>query len=171
MNPLQDSVSEARLLPLLPQFADLVRTAAASLAEDVSYFRVAQGLRSVADQNADWQKGRHADGSLIARGQPGFGVVTDAKGGYSPHQFGYAVDCYPFIGGCAGPLDWNPTSPRFQAMISAMKELGLSWGGDWQSIHDYPHFQMAGFPVTPTDADRAALASGGLKAVWARYGY
>jgi hypothetical protein len=54
-------------------------------------------------------------------------------------------------------------------MVSALEAQDLTWGGSWKSIPDAPHFQLSNVPVTPTDADRAAFAAGGLAAVWAQY--
>ena len=144
---MNDVVSNERLALVHPALAAKVNAAAT-----VSYFRVAQGVRTYAEQNAL----PHA--------------VTNAKGGYSWHNFGMAVDCFPFINGFTGPLEMNNhASPVFQAMIAALKAQGLAWGGDWQHFKDYPHFQLAGIPVSPTDADRAAYASGGLQTVWKLY--
>jgi peptidoglycan LD-endopeptidase CwlK len=159
-NPLKDPISEERVAQIIPELANLVRGAAWILAGRGQYFRVACGLRSYADEDKLYQQGRF--------GNPG-DIVTNARGGWSPHNFGYAVDCYPFLHGFTGGLNWAPKSAQFQAMVQALKAQGLAWGGDWQSIHDYPHFQLAGFPVTPDHLDREAFAGGGLDAVWARY--
>ena len=80
-----------------------------------------------------------------------------------------AVDCYPFTHGDAGALDWNPQDAEFQEMVQQMKAQGLVWGGDWHSIKDYPHFQLANIPASPGPADRAAFARGGVQAVWKLY--
>ena len=54
-------------------------------------------------------------------------------------------------------------------MVRALKQQGLVWGGDWDSIKDPPHFQLAHIPLTPSLSDRACFARGGCAAVWARY--
>ena len=46
------------------------------------YIRITQGLRTIAEQNALYAQGRTTKGN----------VVTNAKGGYSWHNFGYAID-------------------------------------------------------------------------------
>jgi peptidoglycan L-alanyl-D-glutamate endopeptidase CwlK len=158
--PLKDPISEERLGPLHPAVGWKVRAAAVSLAARGIYFRVACGLRSYADEDKLYLQGRF--------GNPG-DIVTDARGGWSNHNFGCAVDCYPFLHGFAGDLNWVPKSAQFQLMVQALKAQGLAWGGDWISIRDWPHFQLGNIPTTPTRFDRDAFASGGLDAVWKQY--
>lgn len=154
-----EELSEQRLTFVNPKLAEKVRAAADALAAEGTFFRVAQGLRTYAQQDALYQQGRTTPGH----------IVTNAPGGYSNHNFGCAVDCYPFLSGPTGDLNWNPTSEQFKAMVAALKAQGLAWGGDWLSIHDYPHFQLANVPTTPTESDRVALSEGGLTQVWAQY--
>lgn len=154
-----EPISEQRLAQVSPKLAAKVRAASDVLSEAGTYFRVAQGLRTYAEQDALYAQGRTTPGH----------IVTNARGGYSNHNFGCAVDCYPFLQGSSGNINWNPKSPQFLAMVEALKEQGLVWGGDWHSLVDPPHFQLPDVPVTPTDTDRGAYAVGGIKAVWAMY--
>lgn len=154
MNAPYDIPTEERLAMVHPALTARVHAGSDVLAASGDYFRVAEGLRSYADQNADFAK---------------IPPVTHARGGYSWHQFGMAVDCYPFQVGNQGDLVWNARDSRFIRMAAVLKSEGLAWGGDWRTLKDSPHFQLAGIPVTPTDADRAAFAAGGIEAVWARY--
>mgnify|MGYP001209478812 CR=1 FL=1 len=165
---MQDPVSLTRLAEIFPPLAAKVQAASVAMliATGGKGFRVAQGLRTFAESDADYALGRtiltKPDGSPQAK-------VTNAPGGYSWHNFGMAVDCYPFVAGEAGALDWNANDPEFNAMVEAIKAQGLSWGGDWHSIKDFPHFQPSEIPVTPTDEDRAAFERGGVQAVWDQY--
>ena len=157
-----ETISEQRLALGWPALAVKVCAAHdAMMAATGNGFRVAECVRSYAQSEIDYEQGRN--------GHPGK-IITNAGPGFSWHNFGMAVDCYPFLQGDAGALDWNADDPEFKSMVSFMKGQGLVWGGDWHSIKDYPHFQPADIPVTPTEEDRAAFASGGMKAVWARYG-
>ena len=156
---MQDAVSEQHLALVHPVLAAKVRVAASGLAVMGTYFRVAQGLRTYDQQDALYAQGRTAPGH----------IVTNARGGWSNHNFGCAVDCYPFLSGPTGDLNWNPATPQFAAMVKALKDQGLAWGGDWHTIIDNPHFQLEQVPATPTNQDRVAFADGGLKAVWAQY--
>ena len=51
-------------------------------------------------------------------------------------------------------------------LISSGIKLGLVGGSHWQSIHDEPHFQLAGLPITPTEEMREYLSANGLKVFW-----
>jgi peptidoglycan L-alanyl-D-glutamate endopeptidase CwlK len=65
------------------------------------------------------------------------GHVTKARGGYSNHNYGLAFDVTIFNG--KDPV-WE--SPQYKILGQLGKSLGLSWGGDWTSIVDEPHFEL-----------------------------
>jgi peptidoglycan LD-endopeptidase CwlK len=154
-----DATSEQRLALVHPTLAAKVQAAFAALSAQGTYFCVAQGLRTYAEQDALYAQGRTTPGH----------IVTNARGGYSNHNFGCAVDCYPYLSGPGGAINWSANSPQFRAMVSALESQGLTWGGSWTSLPDAPHFQLENVPVTPTNADRQAFATGNLQAVWAMY--
>ena len=162
-----DAISEQRLLLVHPDLRDKVHLAMEALAAQGVYIRVAQGLRTYADQDGLYALGRTV--LVKADGTPQH-IVTNARGGFSNHNFAQAVDCYPFVEGASGLVDVSDaTTPHFRAMVTEMKAQGLAWGGDWPHFPDEPHFQLAHVPVTPCDADRACFAEGGLEAVWQQY--
>jgi peptidoglycan LD-endopeptidase CwlK len=59
----------------------------------------------------------------------------------SRHLTGHAVDLAPW------PIDWNDLG-RFRIMSEAVKmasvelEVPVTWGGDWRSFYDGPHFEL-----------------------------
>ena len=157
---MMEPISEQRLQVCFPPLATATREADAWLQSVYGWgIRVAECDRSIAQSDADYAQGRTTPGKII----------TNAPGLHSWHNFDMAVDCYPFMSGNAGALDWTPTDDHFTKMISAMEAQGLVSGSTWCTIKDYPHFQPSTVPVSPTDADRAAYASGGTQAVWAQY--
>lgn len=82
-------------------------------------------LRSLEEQGALYAKGRVFDGP----------IVTNAKPGYSWHNFGRAFDVAFKVG---GRVTWNGPWEE----IGRLGELmGFEWGGRWHSIVDKPHFQ------------------------------
>lgn len=132
------SKSASRLNGLHPA----VHAAATALIE-LSFKRgvpivITQGLRTIAEQDALYAQGRTKPGS----------IVTNAKGGYSYHNYGLAVDIALLLpngssvswdmrrdGDQDGVTDW-------MEVIQEAKHLGFEWGGDWTSFKDYPHLQM-----------------------------
>lgn len=84
--------------------------------------KITSGTRTYAEQDALFNK---HDGT------------TRARGGQSNHNFGLAFDVTIFDG--ASPVY---ESPQYKRIGSLGKSLGLSWGGDWQSIEDEPHFEL-----------------------------
>lgn len=64
-------------------------------------------------------------------------IVTKARGGESTHNFGIAFDIGVFEG-----TKYLPESSRYMAVGALGIELGLEWGGSWESFVDKPHFQL-----------------------------
>lgn len=63
-----------------------------------------------------------------------------------------AVDIAPY------PIDWNDLD-RFKELgtivkkIAKEKGIDLSWGGDWKSFKDYPHFQLDSLKVSKKESE------------------
>ena len=89
--------------------------------------KITDGLRTFAEQDALYAKGRTTSGSK----------VTNAKGGQSYHNYGLAFDCY-FTKD--GKVDFS--KPINAEVAKVGQELGLEWGGVWKSLKDFPHFQL-----------------------------
>ncbi|MED4182771.1 peptidoglycan-binding protein [Priestia megaterium] len=86
------------------------------------------GFRSIEQQHKLYSKGRTTPGS----------IVTNAKGGYSYHNYGLAFDIALLDDN--GEVDWT-IDRRWNKAGEIGKRIGLEWGGDWTSLKDYPHFQ------------------------------
>ena len=155
------SPCEAKLGCINPAFAGQIRAAAEKLAAAGTAIQVASGLRTASEQDALYAQGRTAPGH----------IVTNARAGYSMHNFGLAADIVPYLSGHTGCLNWDSNTPQFRAMVAALEKQGLIWGGSWKSIPDFDHFQMPDLPVTPTSAMRADYAGGtpeALQRIWAK---
>lgn len=96
-----------------------------------------EGLRSIAEQNALFAKGRSAAGNVIDSSL----IVTNAKGGQSMHNYGVAFDVVVVVGGVE---DWDMHYPALWTKMGKLGEsIGLEWGGDWAgTLQDHPHFQI-----------------------------
>ena len=64
-------------------------------------------------------------------------IKTKAKGGYSLHNYGLALDIA--VKNEDGTINWNFDNSIFKPEA---EKFGLEWGGDWVSIKDKPHFEM-----------------------------
>ncbi|MER2293971.1 MAG: M15 family metallopeptidase [Desemzia incerta] len=96
------------------------------------YVQISSGFRSFTDQNALYAQGRTKSGN----------IVTNARGGYSNHNFGLAVD-YFLVSDDGSKALWT-VNDKWKRVAAIGKELGFSWGGDWESFPDYPHLEMTG---------------------------
>jgi len=114
--------SKSRLTGVHP---DLVRVVERALQLSKVDFAVTEGLRSAERQ-----------AQLYAAG------ASQIKSG-GRHQTGHAVDLAPIIGGKIA-WDWPPFFKIAEAMKAASAELNvpLTWGGDWKSFKDGPHFEL-----------------------------
>jgi peptidoglycan L-alanyl-D-glutamate endopeptidase CwlK len=74
----------------------------------------------------------------LGRTKPG-SIVTNMKL-IGPHGFRLAYDVVPLVNGKA---QWDNTA-LWQIAGEEGKKLGLTWGGDWKSIVDKPHFEYTG---------------------------
>ena len=83
------------------------------------------GYRSIEEQNRLYAAGRTKPGKK----------VTNARGGYSWHNFGLAAD-YAFV--VNGKVTWDGPWSLFG---KTARECGLDWGGDFKTILDRPHVQ------------------------------
>ena len=124
---LADERSERNIATLLPQVQPLARALIESAAAIGIAIKMISGTRSYDEQNALYEQGRS---------QPGR-IVTNARGGYSNHNFGVAFDIGVFEGG-----RYLDESPAYNAVGALGLKLGLEWGGNWKTIQDEPHFQL-----------------------------
>ena len=94
--------------------------------------------------------------------------VTEVKGGYSSHNFGYAVDVVP-EDITPGQPDWNINHPAWQLILQTALKCGFAEGACWKTFPDNPHLYLVELPAEPTDQMRSDFATGGLTAVWSRW--
>lgn len=126
-NSVSDLISENRIKTLHPKIREATRNFINEAERQGIKLRVTSALRTFAEQDELYAKGRTKPGS----------IVTNAKGGYSNHNFGLAFDVVPLKNGAA---DWN--SKDWNKIGAIGKSFGFVWGGDWTSFKDKPHFEM-----------------------------
>ena len=124
---IADARSEQNIATLLPPVQPLARSLIAAAATAGFTIKIISGTRTYDEQNTLYEQGRSKPGR----------IVTNARGGYSNHNFGVAFDIGVFEGG-----HYLDESPAYKAVGALGKQLGLEWGGDWKSIQDEPHFEL-----------------------------
>lgn len=131
-----DKVSEQRILLLHPKVREsamkVLQRASVELSGSAQ-LRIAQGLRTFQEQAAIYAQGRTAPGK----------IVSNAKPGYSYHNYGLAFDIVLLINGKSisydmvkdfdgdGIADWRE-------IVKICQSEGWQWG---DTFKDYPHFQ------------------------------
>jgi peptidoglycan L-alanyl-D-glutamate endopeptidase CwlK len=99
---------------------------------------ITQGVRTTEYQNSLYAQGRTTPGK----------IVTNCKGGYSPHNYGLAFD---FVLLTNGRVDWDSRNKNWEKAGKIGESIGLTWGGRWRAPYmvDLPHFEyMFGLSIT-----------------------
>ncbi|SDL03715.1 peptidoglycan L-alanyl-D-glutamate endopeptidase CwlK [Paenibacillus sp. ov031] len=131
---VQEAVPITGLHPVVAESEKLlVRKAARRGIEIV----ITHDFRSINEQDALYNQGRSLSGN----------IVTNAKGGESYHNYGLAIDFA--LRTPEGDVVWDMErddngngKPDWLEVVELAKELGFTWGGDWDNFPDYPHLQM-----------------------------
>jgi peptidoglycan L-alanyl-D-glutamate endopeptidase CwlK len=97
--------------------------------------RFTSTLRTFAEQNAIYAEGRTKPGS----------IKTNAKQGFSFHNYGLAIDIALIIDGKTASWDMKGDFDKdgksdWMEVVAIFKQFGWEWGGDWK-FFDGPHFQ------------------------------
>lgn len=122
---------------------------------------ISECLRTVAEQNALYAKGRTAPGS----------IVTNCKGtSYSSmHQWGVAFDIYldMDVDGDGKKSDdaFNNATRLFEKVGKLGQSIGLEWGGSWTN-KDRPHFQLPDWGSTASKLKKTYGTPDTFMATW-----
>lgn len=94
--------------------------------------------------------------------------VTNARGGWSMHNFGLAVDIVPDDVEVAGlQPDWRKDKlDAWEPLLRTASKYQLAEGALWRSMVDLPHFYLYELPANPTDFMRAKYKVDGIDGVW-----
>ena len=90
-----------------------------------------EGVRTLETQEKYYNQGRTTPGPII----------TNAKPGQSPHNYGAAVDLVPFINGKAA---WDDES-KFKLLADTAQSVGLKAGYYFRNLKDSPHIELPNF--------------------------
>ncbi|WP_082238348.1 M15 family metallopeptidase [Salinicoccus sp. YB14-2] len=121
------------LHPEVAEKADILKEKAAE--KDIT-IQLTDGFRTHEEQDALYAQGRTEPGN----------IVTNARGGESYHNYGLAVD---FAVVNDGQIMWDTSydgngngKSDWEEVAEIAKDVGFTWGGDWEDFKDYPHLQM-----------------------------
>ncbi len=140
-----DKVTQQRIATLHP----LVRDEVTKIIQEIdtqltgrATVRITQALRTFAEQNKLYAQGRTSKGPK----------VTNAKGGQSIHNYGFAVDICLIIDGKTASWDmkedWdNDGIADWMECVAIFKKHDWLWGGDWKTFKDGSHFEKATLTV------------------------
>lgn len=123
---------------------------------------ISECVRTVAEQDALYAKGRTKSGS----------IVTNCKGtSYSSmHQWGVAFDFYLKMDvdgdGQISDDAFNNATKLFNKVGQLGQSIGLEWGGSWKSIKDLPHFQLPDWGSTATKLKKQYGTPEKFRATW-----
>lgn len=122
-----DPRSEKNISKLLPEVQPYARALVQKAAQSGIKIKILSGLRTYAEQDKLYAQGRTKPGHK----------VTNARGGYSNHNFGIAFDVGVFEG-----TKYLGESLKYKAVGVLGMDMGLEWGGGWKTIVDEAHFQL-----------------------------
>ena len=123
-----DPRSAANIATLIPAAQAKAREWLLKCLEAGINAKVICGTRTYQEQAVLYAKGRTTKGPK----------VTNARPGYSWHNFGVAWDFVVFD--AKGQPQWD--SPLMAKCGRIAESLGLEWGGSWKGFQDTPHIQL-----------------------------
>lgn len=152
---MKDKISLERCQRLHPSIQNeviaLIDKAEAEIDQNLA-IRVVQGLRTFAEQDAlynqPWDKKDNDGDSRIDESDE---KVTNAKAGSSYHNYGLALDfCFLWLNDnneyvYDSQKSWL-VGPNHAKVVKIFKNAGYKWGGDFQSIKDFPHLEKSPLP-------------------------
>ena len=128
---MSKTFSQRSIKAMIGVHPDLVKVTYRALELCDSDFTVIEGVRTLEKQREYFANG----------------ASKTMKSYHLLHEdgFGHALDIYPYYDGsvqCEAP--YAKFKEISVAMKSAAKELGvtITWGGDWKSFQDTPHYQI-----------------------------
>ncbi|MBN2402150.1 MAG: M15 family metallopeptidase [Spirochaetes bacterium] len=100
----------------------------------------------VSDPKFSWDD----DKSMAANNTSGFNYrAVKGQKNLSRHAYGFAVDINPKLNPFIRSSNISPPGASYNAsmpgtlhpVVKKFKALGWTWGGDWESLKDYQHFE------------------------------
>jgi len=144
----EDIIKIHRLYPIVANAAEKLILNATKEHLNIGVF---SSLRTIEEQRELYAKGRSKPGDII----------TNSRISY--HNFGLAVDIV--FKDDKGNWSWDKHH-NWNRLGEIGKEVGFEWGGDWETIKDFPHFQMT-FGLSLKDLERLLGDNNDIGQIWA----
>lgn len=121
---------------------DLVKVMQEAIKDTPVDFTITDGVRTTAQQQALYAKGRTAPGGKVTNAD---GVKNKSNHQVKADGYGYAIDLCPYVD---GKVDYNDDSDSLKVIAAHIKAtakclgVNIGWGGDWKGSWDKPHFEL-----------------------------
>ncbi|MFB6456982.1 M15 family metallopeptidase [Chitinophaga sp. Hz27] len=104
-------------------------------------FAITEGVRTIARQQKLYAQGRSRPGVRVTNAD---GIVNKSNHQAKSDGFGYAVDLYPCINGKVeiNAVNELKTIAAHIKSVAIILNIPITWGGDWKSPNDLPHFEL-----------------------------
>lgn len=107
--------------------------------------------RSIAEQTLLYAKGRTVPGQRVTNVD---GIRTKSNHNYTPAR---AIDVCVVT---QGKVSWSPVD--YAPLGELATRYGLVWGGNWKTLRDYPHLELAEGAAFTVAAGASALSGASL---------
>lgn len=152
----RDLVQRVNLDLIHPRFLEAALELLAACRKRGADYFVISGYRSPAEQQALFDQGRTKPGKK----------VTNAKPGFSSHQYGIAWDLCRDADVDRGGLQPDWRLAEYVILQEEAERLGLESGMSWKSFKEGPHVQMPLPDGVTYQQLKDLFEIGGLEAAW-----
>lgn len=123
---------------------NLVKVMKAAIVYSPVDFTITEGVRTLKRQQELYAQGRTKPGIKVTNAD---GIKNKSNHQAKADGFGHAVDLYPFFLGQV-QVNHKDTIKNLKLIADHVKKvakelgIGITWGGDWKSPFDPPHFEL-----------------------------
>jgi peptidoglycan LD-endopeptidase CwlK len=120
---------------------NLIKVMQEAIKDSPIEFVITDGLRTLVQQQALYAKGRTIPGPKVTNAD---GINNKSNHQAKSDGFGHAVDLYPIINGKVDINDGKSlkTISNHIKAVALRLNIPITWGGDWKSPVDMPHFEL-----------------------------
>lgn len=134
--------SKKALIGVHPELVRLMEEAIKNTPVD---FTIVEGVRTPQRQAELYAQGRTKPGLKVTNAD---GIKKKSNHQPKKDGYGHAVDLYPYIG---GRVHTEGVNCKLKVIADHIKEvakklnINITWGGDFKSLYDPPHFELKGY--------------------------